>query len=291
MTRTRIKICGLTSPADARGAVAAGADAIGLNFFPASSRYLAPEMVGAIDVTGVQRVGVFVNADLDTITTAVALGQLSVIQLHGDEPPELLSTLPADCQVIRARRLDARGLEAILQDLTACTAAGRTPDAVLVDHLAFGARLGLMAGGVPHADVVLGHPSALTVGEEVYGYPTAWPRCLDPDAASLVGLRALCEEVRDTFTEQWNLALEELAPGALPATDAFAETGDVLLLNYPAELHEPERTALLPAHTFLGSAVREEGPDPEVEISARTAVGSTRPGVAVREKSRGSLMR
>ncbi len=139
------------------------------------------------------------------------------------------------------------------------------PDAVLVDHLAFGARLGLVSGGVPHADVVLGHPSALTVGDEVYGYPPAWPSCLAPDPDALAALRALCVEVRDAFTAQWNAALAELDPEAVPSTDAFAETGDLLLLNYPRQLHEPERTALLPAHTFLGSAVREEPPDAEVE--------------------------
>ena len=139
------------------------------------------------------------------------------------------------------------------------------PDAVLVDHLAFGARLGLVSAKVPHADVVLGHPSALTVGDEVYGYPPAWPRGIHPDPQALAGLRALCEKVRDTFTTQWNAALAELDPAAPPSPDAFAETGDLLLLNYPGGLHEPERTALLPAHTFLGSAVREEPHDAEVE--------------------------
>ncbi len=139
------------------------------------------------------------------------------------------------------------------------------PDAVLVDHLAFGARLGLVSAKVPHADVVLGHPSALTVGDEVYGYPPAWPRCIDPDPAGLADLRALCVDVRDTFTAQWNAALADLDPAAPPSLDAFAETGDLLLLNYPGVLHEPERTALLPAHTFLGSAVREEPRDAGVE--------------------------
>ena len=139
------------------------------------------------------------------------------------------------------------------------------PDAVIVDHLAFGARLGLVSAQVPHADVVLGHPSALTVGDEVYGYPPAWPRCIQPDPEALAELRALCVDVRDTFTAQWNAALAELDPAARPSRDAFAETGDLLLLNYPAALHEPERTALLPAHTFLGSAVREEPRDAEVE--------------------------
>ena len=59
------------------------------------------------------------------------------------------------------------------------------PDHVLVDHLAFSARLALIAGGVRHADVVLGHPSALSVGSEVYGYPPAWPRRFRPDPDAL----------------------------------------------------------------------------------------------------------
>ena len=73
----------------------------------------------------------------------------------------------------------------------------------------------------------------------------------------LADLQVLCEGVRDTFTAQWNAALKDLRPSAQPSRDAFAETGDLLLLNYPAALHEPERTALLPPHTFLGSAVRD----------------------------------
>lgn len=74
------------------------------------------------------------------------------------------------------------------------------PDHVLVDHLAFSARLALTSAGVRHADVVLGHPSALTVGDEVYGYPPEWPRCFAPDPAALDRLHSLCVRVRDTFT-------------------------------------------------------------------------------------------
>jgi UDP:flavonoid glycosyltransferase YjiC (YdhE family) len=139
------------------------------------------------------------------------------------------------------------------------------PDHVLVDHLAFSARLALMSAGVRHADVVLGHPSALTVGDEVYGYPPEWPRCFAPDSGALDRLHSLCVRVRDTFTMRWNDALHTLDPSAAASDDAFAETGDVLLLNYPAELHPPERTALLSRHSFLGSAVRSEAPDAEVD--------------------------
>ncbi len=138
------------------------------------------------------------------------------------------------------------------------------PDEVIVDHLAYSARLGLISSGVRHADVVLGHPSALTVGEEVYGYPPAWPRAFAPDPADLADLRRVCEQVRDSFTAQWNDALAVLDPAAAPSADTFAEAGNVLLLNYPEALHEAHRTRLLPPHAFLGSAVREEGEDEQV---------------------------
>ena len=146
------------------------------------------------------------------------------------------------------------------------------PDQVIVDHLAFSARLGLAAAGVPHADVVLGHPTALPVGDEVYGYPPAWPAALTPSEPELAALHRLCRDVRDDFTAEWNAALHVLAPGATPSTDAFAEHGDLLLLNYPAALHDPARTALLPPHAFLGSAVRDE------------PAGGRRPGLARRRR-------
>jgi zeaxanthin glucosyltransferase len=138
------------------------------------------------------------------------------------------------------------------------------PDQVIVDHLAFSARLALISAGVHHADVVLGHPTALPVGDEVYGSPSHWPTAFSPDPDELSRLRTLCERVRDDFTLQWNDALLQLDPTKAPSVDAFMESGDVLLLNYPTELHDAARTALLPEHAFLGSAVRSEADDPEV---------------------------
>ena len=61
------------------------------------------------------------------------------------------------------------------------------PDQVIVDHLAFSARLALDVAGIPYADVVLGHPSALPVGDEVYGYPPAWPVAFTPPERDLAG--------------------------------------------------------------------------------------------------------
>ena len=139
------------------------------------------------------------------------------------------------------------------------------PDHVIVDHLAFSARIALIAAGVAHADVVLGHPSTLPVGDEVYGYPSSWPAAFEPAPSELARLRAVCERVRDNFTASWNTALLELDPSAHPTHDAFAVAGDLLLLNYPEQLHDENRTRMLPPHLFLGSAVRTEPLDGEVE--------------------------
>lgn len=138
------------------------------------------------------------------------------------------------------------------------------PDQVIVDHLAFSARLALDVAGIPYADVVLGHPTALPVGDEVYGYPPAWPSAFTPPESELVDLHRLCRDIRDAFTAEWNAALRVLDPDVTPSADAFAEHGDLLLLNYPAALHDPARTALLPPHAFLGSAVRAEPADDDV---------------------------
>lgn len=139
------------------------------------------------------------------------------------------------------------------------------PDRVLVDHLAFSARLALTVAGIPHADVVLGHPSALPVGDEIYGYPTAWPAAFRPDPERLAELRSLCLQVAEGFTAEWNRAALELDAAAPQTTDAFAEHGPVVLFNYPVELADVERVAGLPEAHHLGSTRREEPRDPEVE--------------------------
>ena len=151
----------------------------------------------------------------------------------------------------------ARAVQAVVAEIQ--------PDAIIVDHLAFSARLALVAAGVPYADVVLGHPSALPVGDEVYGFPPAWPASFNPSVEELRMLRELCDRVSVSFTAEWNAALAELAPGAPPSASAFGEHGELLLLNYPAELSSPARTATLPPHRFLGSAVREEARDLQVD--------------------------
>jgi UDP:flavonoid glycosyltransferase YjiC (YdhE family) len=137
------------------------------------------------------------------------------------------------------------------------------PTRILVDHLAFSARLALTAGGVPHGDVVLGHPSALPVAGEVYGFPPEWPKAFEPDPAAVAALRDVCERVSASFTAEWNAALLELAPTATPSASAFEEHGELLLYNYPGELADEARP--LPPHAFVGSAARDEARDEAVE--------------------------
>jgi len=154
------------------------------------------------------------------------------------------------------------------------------PDTVVVDHLAFTATLALRAAGIDFADVILGHPTALPVGDEVYGEAVAWPSAFHPEPADVVALRDRCDAVRARFTERYNDALLALDPNAVPAEDAFAAHGSTVLFNYPEALHDPSRTTLLPwDHAFLGSLVRPEAAPPDV--AAWLDEGDPRPIVYV----------
>jgi len=88
---TRVKICGITNPADAQAVVEAGADALGFNFYGKSPRCIS--LKTAVEMSKrlppfVMRVGVFVNAPEDFILRAIGECNLTMLQFHGDEPPE-----------------------------------------------------------------------------------------------------------------------------------------------------------------------------------------------------------
>lgn len=92
MNRTRIKFCGITRPQDAAAAAAAGVDAIGLVMDPASPRFIEPAraaMIRRLLPPFVDAVLLFRNADPDAIQHAITAVQPSLLQFHGDEPPEL----------------------------------------------------------------------------------------------------------------------------------------------------------------------------------------------------------
>lgn len=86
----RVKICGVTSVADAQAAVAAGALAVGFNFHPSSPRRVAPELARAIARSvppQIWRVGVFVDRPRRDVEALIEAAGLSVLQFHGSESP------------------------------------------------------------------------------------------------------------------------------------------------------------------------------------------------------------
>jgi len=88
VNRTRVKICGITRVEDARVAVASGADAIGLVFYPKSPRYVELSLAHEIARTVgpfVTVVGLFVNASVEQVNTALDAVGLDLLQFHGDE--------------------------------------------------------------------------------------------------------------------------------------------------------------------------------------------------------------
>ena len=143
-----VKICGVTTAADAEMVAAAGADAIGLNFVSGSPRQLdlvRGRAVAAAIPVGVLRVGVFAGSPVEEmLRIARGLG-LDAIQLHGHldgatasvDPPERCREL-AGLPVIRAVRLEPNrpGTDALAtarQWIVAATASGAAPAMVIVD--------------------------------------------------------------------------------------------------------------------------------------------------------------
>ncbi len=124
----RVKICGVCRLADARAAVAAGADFLGLNFHPPSPRYLEPE--AAVDLAaalpGVALVGVFVDAPRARVEDIAARVGLAALQFSGDEDPAYCTGWP--WRTVKTLRLGP-GVDA------PALAARYTTDYLMVDTL------------------------------------------------------------------------------------------------------------------------------------------------------------
>ena len=109
---TIVKICGITSPADALAAAAAGADALGLMFYEASPRHVSLKAAAEIArelPPFIIKVGVFVNAPEETVLRAIGECGLNIAQFHGNESPEFCQQFPV--MTIKAFRIrDAESL-------------------------------------------------------------------------------------------------------------------------------------------------------------------------------------
>lgn len=103
--RVGIKICGIRTLDDAIRCIDLGADAIGLNFWNKSKRFVSRETVESwVDKLdpNVERIGVFVNESYDVITSLVKDGIIHSIQLHGEEDDSFCKQFSDEYKIIRA---------------------------------------------------------------------------------------------------------------------------------------------------------------------------------------------
>jgi len=217
---TRIKICGVTRVEDAAWIAAAGADFLGLNFWPRSKRYLPPERAGAVAAAaragGAARlVGVFVNAAVADIAAITRDVGLDVIQLHGDETPEGVAAVAAATgrPVWKAIAVAAPGdlaglagwpVEAILLD---APTAGRGGAGVVFDwSLARDARQHGPAGSAAVRLVLAGGLDPANVAAAI--------RALDPWAVDVASGVEAAPGIKDAAKTAAFIAQVRTRPGA-----------------------------------------------------------------------------
>jgi phosphoribosylanthranilate isomerase len=111
----QIKICGITTLADAEAAMSAGADALGFMFYSASPRYLAPgaaaDIIARVPPT-IAAVGVFVDPSPGFVRAVIGRTGISTLQFHGNETPAFCAQFGA--KTIKAFRLRDRAALAAL---------------------------------------------------------------------------------------------------------------------------------------------------------------------------------
>ena len=188
--RPQVKICGLTRVDEAVACARAGADAIGLVFFPPSPRHvsvaIAGKIVGALP-PAVAKVGVFVDDPLDKVLEVARTVGLTAVQLHGKESPAMVAELKAaGLTVIKAlfaarapglERADTFGADAVLFE----RGAGRLPggnaetwDYGLVRRPGLGPPL-ILAGGLAPGNVATAlataRPDAIDLSSGVEARP------------------------------------------------------------------------------------------------------------------------
>ncbi|MAQ34731.1 MAG: phosphoribosylanthranilate isomerase [Alcanivorax sp.] len=168
MNIPRVKICGITRPDDGRHAARAGADAIGLVFYPPSPRYVSPRQ--AADIVAalppfVTTVGLFVDAPPEQIAALLEQVPLDMLQFHGDELPEYCAAFQRPwIKALRMRdgvdpraeaeRYGAAGARGLLVDSYVPGVPGGTGERFDWDRLPADPSLPLvLAGGLDPANV------------------------------------------------------------------------------------------------------------------------------------------
>ena len=130
-----VKICGIRQPEHAVAAVEAGANLIGLVFYPPSSRFVthdeARAVVNVLNGANVKVVGLFVNESAGEINRVADEVGLDLIQLSGDEPTETFGEI--ERPVIASVRVDSSGSHDEEGRFQRITGAATAPYAVLID--------------------------------------------------------------------------------------------------------------------------------------------------------------
>lgn len=117
----KVKICGITNFEDALLCEELGADALGFIFYDKSERYIEPQLAKDIIkrlLPFTIKVGVFVNESTEKINSISKSIGLNIVQLHGDEPQNVLSEI--DLPVIKAFRIKQDFEFNILNQFTNC---------------------------------------------------------------------------------------------------------------------------------------------------------------------------
>jgi phosphoribosylanthranilate isomerase len=186
----RIKICGITSFADAQAASEAGADSLGFNFYEQSPRHVSVADAAKIRAElpkHVEAVGVFVNLPIDDVSATCSSVRLNAAQLHGDESPKTVADLARKIAIIKAFRVSAdftldtldRYAEAFAFLLDASQAGqyggtGHTADWALARRAAAAHRI-ILAGGLKPENVAAAirtvRPYAVDVASGVESKP------------------------------------------------------------------------------------------------------------------------
>ena len=217
--RVRVKVCGITTPEDARLALELGADFLGLNFYPGSPRCLNTEQAEAIRAAvGPQArlIGVFVNHPENAVGALAELLGLELLQFHGDETPSEVAAFGA--RAIKAFRVgadfdfgelegypDCWGFLLDAHDESLFGGSGRTWDHRRMGSQAI-AKPCFVAGGLRPENIaaIVGEIAAIVAGIadglEVYGFDVcsgieSAPGKKDPDL-----MRQFFEEIRHAET-------------------------------------------------------------------------------------------
>jgi phosphoribosylanthranilate isomerase len=180
-----VKVCGITSAAEAAHAIEAGANALGFNFYPRSPRYITPQAAHEIaeSITArYLRVGVFVNPTEEELMEAASTVPLDVLQLHGDKLPLHLASSFRVWQAVQASALPPLhpDVEAFLLDTPTPLygGSGETFDWTLA--AAFPQRF-LLAGGLDASNVASAIRTAHPWGVDACSRIEAAPGRKDPE--------------------------------------------------------------------------------------------------------------